>query len=128
MIILSLDELKVIAEKRHWPFAYFLLLPLSSLLFTCIASIAYYLLPYYYLLLSLFATTCFILKSNLNKSLLHTNIKQIVIKKNFLKFLFSIKMLNLLFDKLKQIINMLSSSINQKLGSVKNNSIIKKIR
>ena len=37
-------------------------------------------------------------------------------------------MLNLLFDKLKQITNMLSSSINQKLGPIKNNSIIKKIR
>ena len=37
-------------------------------------------------------------------------------------------MLNLLFDKLKQITNMLSSSINQKLYTVKDNSIIKKIR
>ena len=37
-------------------------------------------------------------------------------------------MLNLLFDKLKQITNMLSFSINQKFGAVKNNSIIKKIR
>ena len=37
-------------------------------------------------------------------------------------------MLNLLFDKLKQITNMLSFSINQKFGTVKNNSVIKKIR
>ena len=37
-------------------------------------------------------------------------------------------MLNLLFDKLKQITNMLCSSINQKFGAVKNNSIIKNIR
>ena len=37
-------------------------------------------------------------------------------------------MLNLLFDKLKQITNMLSSSINQKFGAVKNNSTIKKVR
>ena len=37
-------------------------------------------------------------------------------------------MLNLLFDKLKQITNMLTSSINQKFGAVKNNSIIKKVR
>ena len=37
-------------------------------------------------------------------------------------------MLNLLFDKLKQITSMLSSSINQKLGPIKNNSLIKKIR
>ena len=37
-------------------------------------------------------------------------------------------MLNVLFDKLKQITNILSSSINQKLSAVKNNAIIKKIR
>ena len=69
-----------------------------------------------------------ILKSDLNKNLLHINIKQIVTKKFFLKFLYSIKMLNLLIDKVKQITNMLGSSINQKLGAVKNNSTIKKIR
>ena len=37
-------------------------------------------------------------------------------------------MLNLLIDKVKQITKMLGSSINQKLGAVKNNSTIKKIR
>ena len=37
-------------------------------------------------------------------------------------------MLNLLFNKLKEITNMLSSSINQNFDAVQNNSIIKKMR